>query len=327
NIYVHRLLDAHLVTFVLDKSILKMVEEKLRVNSSVKTATEGRQRILTDLDKEMPDGGWPVTLLATNICDKTEAIMVHDLVQDLKGCLRTAETYQVFKHPFAIPFNTAASPIFILANMWEQRTKLGLDVSWYRENWKAEQFDQFDTGTLLIERLLFEADVPEDFKKRAARDTRESRRGETVLGLPQDKYDYYVGKYEAETSAAVVTKSNSDDAKNEYHSDTEEESELDGQEPLKNLSVLSSLQQKNFRDIEYHGVHFLSRLFRPTQPPESVANDADDEIVDDPFSEVGSRSAYVDDETASGIGSRNSPLQPRSRTYNVNMLTDRFRYL
>ncbi|KAG6876128.1 hypothetical protein C0993_005389 [Termitomyces sp. T159_Od127] len=47
NIYVHRLLDAHLVTFVLDKSIIKIIEEKLRVNFSAKTVTEKRQRILT----------------------------------------------------------------------------------------------------------------------------------------------------------------------------------------------------------------------------------------------------------------------------------------
>ncbi|KAG6899142.1 hypothetical protein C0993_000283 [Termitomyces sp. T159_Od127] len=311
NIYIHRLLDAHLVTFLLDENILKLVEEKLRVNASMKTATDKRQRILTDLYKEMPEGGWPVILMATNKCDKTEALMVHDMGEDSHGRLCTAETYQVFKHPFAIPFKTSANPIFILANMQEQQKNLSMTEShWYDANWEVKQWEQFIAGTSIITDLVENANVPECFKERAARETRRSSRGEAVLGIPQDKYDYHLGKYEAEKSTAEIARSNSDNPENEHQSDSEEESELDGKEPSKNLFVhpekIGLLHSQLSRGVRLEGTFNLSSsLAQLYQLPEPVSDDADDE----------SSSEYPDDETGSKIGRRGSPLQHRSRSH------------
>ncbi|KAG6876129.1 hypothetical protein C0993_005390 [Termitomyces sp. T159_Od127] len=210
----------------------------------------------------------------------------------------------------------------------------------------AKQWLYFNRGAQLILEFVHKAVVPECFKRRAARNTRESSRGDAVLGLPDDKYDYYEGKYEAEKSAAEVTKYDSDNLKDEYSSDKEDES--DDQEPLKNLLVLRRPLLVLFKK----GLQ-LSRFsyLQTAQPPESVSDDADDEFDDSESAEsldsfwegsgsgspksLEASSKYIDEKTDSEIGTRDSPLRLRSRTHrsrtqtisDVNLLNDRFRLL
>ncbi|KAH0578100.1 hypothetical protein H2248_005530 [Termitomyces sp. 'cryptogamus'] len=329
NVYVHRLLDAHLVTFVLDDDIIDSVRKKLIANSSAKTVTEKRQRILTDLDREMPKEGWPVTLVATVRCDRTEAILVHDLKKEGNQS-RTAEKHKVYKFPFSIPFRTSTSPVFILANMHEERETCSVDdMQWYEKNWGAERWKQFDIGAALINYIEI-ANVPDDFKKRAGRKTRSSGRGETELGSPEHiSYDYKSGEYVTDKTSA------------EYYSDLEEEGELSDNEPSGVFPVHPTSpsllrQQTRFRRefASSHGT--LSSQERSTLRHDSDADDemdrgpvfprpeaspksssADNGINSSssetaPIESSESSSEYVDDETGSERGTRNSPIRLRS---------------
>ncbi|KAG5734273.1 hypothetical protein E4T56_gene20583 [Termitomyces sp. T112] len=328
NVYVHRLLDAHLVTFVLDDDIINSVRKKLIANSSAKTVTEKRQRILTDLDREMPEEGWPVTLVATVRCDRTEAILVHDLKKEGKQ-FRTAEKHEVYKFPFSIPFRTSTSPVFILANMHEERKTCSADdMQWYEKNWGAERWKQFDIGAALINYIEI-ANVPDDFKKRAGRNTRSSGRGETVPGSPEhNSYDYKSGEYVPHKTSAGGTQSEPD---KEYYSDLEEEGELSDNEPSGVLPVHPSrsnvspslLRQQNRPSRGFQMPSFSGKLVQQDSDaddemePESSSEAADNGVKSSssetaPIELSESSSEYVNEETGNERGARDSPLRLRS---------------
>ncbi|KAG6893986.1 hypothetical protein C0992_007968 [Termitomyces sp. T32_za158] len=299
NVYLHRLLDAHLVTFLLDDNILRIVKEKLLAN---KTATfEQRQRILTDLDQEMPEGGWPVTLIATPKCDRTEAIIIHDLKQNASGELCTAETYKVFKHPFEIPFKTAASPIFILANIREQQKNMGTAKRELHRSWTVEQSNQFVSGARLIRKFVEKVEVPDDFKRRAGRNTRTSDRDKAVLGPPADFYDYQLAKYQDH-----VAQYDSDDAENEHHTDSEEKHYFDSDEEssLEPVQLLNGYMDAGAATFDERRIEWdrsedeKGRRLSETGPESSELS-----------------SEYVNDETGSELGRRESPLRLRSHTH------------
>ncbi|KAG6895295.1 hypothetical protein C0992_002094 [Termitomyces sp. T32_za158] len=307
NVYIHRLLDAHLVTFWLDKDLLQIIKEKLLVN---KTATfEQRQRILTDLDQEMPEGGWPVILMATHKCDRTEAIMVHELMNNENGEVITAETYQVFRHPFKIPFKTAASPIFILENMYQKHKNLDMvREEWYKTNWTGRQLAQFHSGVYLIKDLVEDVHVPDTFKRRAGRSTRRSCRGEAVLGQPQERYNYRLAKYEA----VVARDAQYDNAKDQHHTDSEEEHHLDSDSEEKSSDPVSLMEAQ---PIVNNGYNFYADEDFDDGPIERQWDFSEDEKDRRSPDSSELSSEYVDDETGSEIGGRESPLRLRSRSH------------
>ncbi|KAG5726610.1 hypothetical protein E4T56_gene5585 [Termitomyces sp. T112] len=329
NVYVHRLLDANLVTFVLDDDIIEIVRKKLVANSSAKTVTAKRQRILTDLDKEMPEEGWPVTLMATFRCDTTEAILVHDLKEEEGDKVRTAEQHEVYKFPFSIPFRTSTSPVFILANMREElKVSSTARKQWYKKNWGTEQWEQFSRGAALIT-YIEKANVPDVLKKRAGRNTRSSGRGETVPGSPErNLYSYRSGEYVTDKTSAGGTQS---EPHGECYTDSEEEGELSDNEPSGVLPVHRSRSdvspsipgRQNGRggfkmQLRHQALFSKNNVFsRPDASPESSSKAADNGIDSNssgtaPIESSESSSEYVDEETGSERGIRDSPLRLRS---------------
>ena len=295
----------------------------------------------------MPDDGWPVSLVATPQCDKAEAIMVHELEEGKNGCLSTAEKYNVFKHPFKIPFSTCTSPIFILANMWEQRKTLTpAETQWREANWGADMLIQFEAGAALIDRYIERAQVPNSFKRRVGRDTRGSSRGDAVPGLPQDKYDYQCGKYGAEKKKTTA-QTNSDTPDEDRDTASEEEGELGDngpsgallspsshsdisplilcrrprrgigrrwrnlqlsrQSPL--LSQRGPVSSENLDDDERGSAH---QFDTEQSSSEAVDNGIGSSSFETPLESSELSSEYADDETDSERGTRDSPLRLRS---------------
>ncbi|KAG5348873.1 hypothetical protein C0989_007571 [Termitomyces sp. Mn162] len=260
--------------------------------------TEKRQRILTDLDRELPKEGWPVnpkSAVNRGLPNKTKSPSF--LFQSLSGHRPVLSSFwQICMR------NEKPAP-------WPAK-------QWYEENWGAERWQQFNIGAALITYIEI-ADVPDDFTKRAGRNTRGSGRGETELGSPQCiSYDSKSGEYVTDKTSAGGTQSEPD---KELYMDSEGKSidtwtaERQGGFVDAVRLWLASQQDSDADDEIDRSIVFP----RPDASPESSSKAADNEN-DCSLSETApielsdSSSEYVGEETGSERGTRDSPLRLRS---------------